>query len=71
MRKQPITTNDVQPIQPEYVSPEKRRPAKGPIITTSNVAEIRAMNSANGDKAVSAPDESGTRRTTARRKKAE
>jgi len=40
-RKVP-TTNNTEPKRPAY--PEKRRPAKGPLITTSNIDRIRREN---------------------------
>lgn len=36
------TTNNTEPQRPSY--PENRKPAKGPLISTANIDEIRKAN---------------------------
>lgn len=40
-RKPALTTNTIQPQLPTRPEEGKRRPAKGPMITTGNIEEIR------------------------------
>ncbi len=38
------TTNTVEPQRPTYPEPKDRKHAKGPLISTSNIDEIRKAN---------------------------
>ena len=41
-----LTSNKVEAKLPSYPEPKDRKSAKGPIITTGNIEEIRARNAA-------------------------
>jgi len=69
MRNKPITTNDVQPIQPYRPENGVYAKAKGPMITTSNVEEIKAMNAKADAQAAQKSDEPKPQRSTTRRAK--
>ena len=62
-RKPALTTNTIQPQLPTRPEEGKRRPAKGPMITTGNIEEIRKQYVGTETKTEPAPmteDETGS-----------